>query len=105
MKSPVWLVSEDSWCAVTLTLDNPDGRLSVDTPEVEITRRLDRDGESSFLINQNPARLKDIRELLLDTGLGVGGYSFMGQGRIDAILNVRWSKSLAISGGYLARRR
>jgi chromosome segregation protein len=71
---------------VSVTFDNEDGVLPVDYGEVVVTRRLYRDGGSEFLINQNPCRLRDIRELFMDTGTGVESYSIMEQGRIDALL-------------------
>ncbi len=72
---------------VAVTFDNGDGRLPHPAAEVKVTRRLQRGaGESAYLINEQAARLKDVRDLFLDTGLGVGGYSFMAQGQIDAIL-------------------
>jgi chromosome segregation protein len=74
---------------VTVTLDNSDGCLPTEYVEVEITRRLFRNGLSEYLLNRRPARLKDIRELLLDTGLGPEAYSVVGQGQIEAILSVR----------------
>ena len=70
----------------TLVLDNQDGTLPVETPEVMITRRYYRSGESEYYINKQSARLRDINELLMDTGLGREGYSNIGQGRIDEIL-------------------
>ena len=73
----------------TLVLDNQDGALKVDTPEVMITRRYYRSGESEYYINKQSARLRDIHELLMDTGLGREGYSNIGQGRIDEILAVK----------------
>jgi chromosome segregation protein len=72
---------------VSLTFDNSDQRLPHPAAEVKITRRLERGaGESTYSINDTVVRLKDVRDLFLDTGLGVGGYSFMAQGQIDAIL-------------------
>jgi DNA repair ATPase RecN len=72
---------------VSLTFDNSDQRLPHPAPEVKITRRLQRGaGESEYLINDQTARPKAVRDLFLDTGLGVGGFSFMAQGQIDAIL-------------------
>src|SRR5262245_4795364 len=71
---------------VTLVLDNEDGLLKTEHTEVSITRRLNRAGESEYLINGQAARLKDIRELFLDTGLGIEGNAIMEQGRIDALL-------------------
>ena len=59
------------------------------SPEIEVCRHLTRDGESRYLINQNPCRLRDISELFMDTGIGVDAYSVMEQSKIDLILNVR----------------
>ena len=55
---------------VTLVLDNTDGTLPLDFTEVAVHRRVYRSGESEFLINRSPVRLKDIQELFFDTGLG-----------------------------------
>ena len=74
---------------VTLVLDNSDQTLPLDYAEVAVTRRVYRSGESEFLINRAPVRLKDIQELFFDTGLGKEAYSVISQGKIDAILSVR----------------
>lgn len=74
---------------VTITLDNSDGSLPIEFQEVTVTRRVFRSGESEYLINKAPCRLKDITELLLDTGIGRDGYSVIGQGRVDEILSSR----------------
>jgi len=71
---------------VTLVLDNSDGLLPTERTEVGITRRLYRTGESEYLLNGDEGRLKDVRELFLDTGLGGEGHSIMEQGQIDALL-------------------
>ncbi len=71
---------------VSLFFDNASARLPHPAPEVKVTRRLHKDGGGEYLINDATAKLKEIRDLFLDTGLGVGGYSFMAQGQIDAIL-------------------
>jgi len=71
---------------VFITLEDGEGRLGGRT-EVTIGRRLTRDKESDYLVNGEPVRLKDVRDLLMDTGLGVGAYSVMEQGRIDALLS------------------
>ncbi len=71
---------------VTLVIDNESGVLPIDYAEVAITRRMYRSGESEYCINQNPCRLKDIRELIMDTGIGVDGYSIIGQGKIAEIV-------------------
>ncbi len=72
---------------VSLTLDNSRGELPVDYSDVTISRRLYRNGDSDYLINNNSCRLKDIQELFMDTGIGKEGYSIIGQGKIDAILS------------------
>lgn len=74
---------------VTMLIDNSDGILPIEYTEVAITRRLYRSGESNYLINQNPCRLKDIHQLFMDTGLGRDGYSIIGQGRVDEILSTK----------------
>ena len=73
----------------TLTLDNTDRALPYDTDEVMVTRRYYRSGDSEFYINKQSARLRDIHELFMDTGLGREGYSNVSQGRIDEILAVK----------------
>ena len=67
---------------VVLVIDNSTHILDIDYSEVAITRRMYRSGESEYLINDNPCRLRDIRELIMDTGIGVDGYSIIGQGKI-----------------------
>ncbi len=73
----------------TLTLDNTDRALGYDADEVMITRRYYRSGDSEYYINRQSARLRDIHELFMDTGLGREGYSNIGQGRIDEILSLK----------------
>ena len=58
---------------VTLVIDNTDHSLDIEFDEVAITRRMYRSGESEYLINKSPCRLRDIRELIMDTGIGVEG--------------------------------
>jgi len=72
---------------VSLTIENSDKKLPVEFSEVTITRRIFRSGESEYLINKTPSRLKDINELFLDTGLGRDGYSIISQGKVDEILS------------------
>lgn len=72
---------------VTLVLDNSEGELPIDYNEVAITRRMYRSGESEYCINDNQCRLRDIRELIMDTGIGVDGYSLIGQGKISDIVS------------------
>ena len=73
----------------TLTLDNTDRALPYDADEVMITRRYYRSGDGEYYINRQSARLRDIHELFMDTGLGREGYSNIGQGRIDEILSLK----------------
>ena len=73
----------------TLTLDNADRALPYEADEVMITRRYYRSGDSEYYINRQSARLRDIHELFMDTGLGREGYSNIGQGRIDEILSLK----------------
>lgn len=72
---------------VSLSFDNREKILPIDYTEVTISRRIYRSGESEYLINKTPCRLKDIKELLMDTGIGIDGYSLIGQGQIDSILS------------------
>ncbi len=74
---------------VNLILDNSDGTFPLDYSEVSIKRRLYRTGDSEYFINKTPCRLKDIHELLVDTGFGRDAFSHIGQGRIDEILSVK----------------
>jgi len=74
---------------VSLILDNSDGSLGIETSEVMLTRRYYRSGESEYYINQSLVRLKDMTELLMDTGLGREGYCIIGQGRIADILSTK----------------
>ena len=71
---------------VSLTILNDRKLLPVEYDEVRVTRRLYRSGDSEYLINMQPARLKDIRELFMDTGIGMDAYSVMEQGKIDLLL-------------------
>ena len=73
--------------AVTLIIDNSSRILDLDFAEVAVTRRLFRSGDSEYAINNNVCRLKDIRELFMDTGIGVDGYSIIGQGKIQDIVS------------------
>jgi chromosome segregation protein len=72
---------------VTLTIANEAGLLTLDMPEIEIKRRLFRSGESEYFINSKMVRLKEVRELFWDTGVGKAAYSVMEQGKIDQILS------------------
>lgn len=72
---------------VTLVIDNTESVLPIDFAEVAITRRMYRSGESEYMINRSPCRLRDIKELIMDTGIGVEGYSIIGQGKIADIVS------------------
>ena len=72
---------------VALTMDNSDHSLPVDYDEVIVARRVYRSGESEYLLNGSPCRLKDIQSMFFDTGVGKEGYSIIGQGQIDRILS------------------
>lgn len=72
---------------VAITINNEDHKLNVPYEEVTIARRVYRSGESEYLLNGASCRLKDVQELLFDTGIGKEGYSIIGQGQIDKILS------------------
>lgn len=74
---------------VSLVLSNKDKVLPIDYEEVIITRRLFRSGESQYLLNKMPMRLKDINDLLAGTGIGTSSYSIIEQGRIGLILSTK----------------
>ncbi len=76
-----------SYAYVALTMDNSDHVLPIDYDEVTIARRVYRSGESEYLLNGAPCRLKDVAELFYDTGIGKEGYSIIGQGQIEKILS------------------
>ncbi len=76
---------------VSLFLSNPDGvgrrQLPIDTEEVQVTRKIYKSGESEYRINNKVCRLKDIRELFMDTGIGTKAYSILEQGQVDHLVN------------------
>ncbi len=72
--------------SATIILDNVDGRLLNDAPEIHVTRRVYRSGESEYLINNEPCRLKDIRNLFRGTGVGTDAYSLIEQGKVERLL-------------------
>jgi chromosome segregation protein len=72
---------------VTLGMGNDSGQLPLDAAEISIRRRLYRSGDSEYFINNLPVRLRDVRELFFDTGVGKSAYSMMEQGKIDQILS------------------
>ncbi|MFB3067378.1 MAG: chromosome segregation SMC family protein, partial [Planctomycetota bacterium] len=96
---------------VSLVLDNPDRELPIDYEEVVLTRRLYRSGESEYQINGNSVRLRDVRELMMDAGGGLGSFSVIEQGNIDFLLRadpqerrVIFEEAAGIAK-YRARRR
>ena len=76
-----------SYAYVAITMDNSDHLLPVEYEEVTVARRVYRSGESEYLLNGTPCRLKDVHELFYDTGIGKEGYSIIGQGQIERILS------------------
>lgn len=100
-----------NYAEVNLSFSNEDHKLPIDYDEVTITRRLFRSGESEYLINQQACRLRDIKELFMDTGIGMGSYSIIEQRKVDFILQAspRERRSLfdeaAGISKYKARRK
>lgn len=78
-----------SFCEVTLTFDNTKRIFEVDSDEVEMTRRLYRNGDSEYLLNKQPSRMKTLTALLHGAGAAKEGYSIIGQGRIEQIMNAK----------------
>ncbi|MBN2212005.1 MAG: chromosome segregation protein SMC [Sedimentisphaerales bacterium] len=74
-------------CAeVSLVFSNSRGLIAIDQEEIKVTRRLYRSGESEYLINDKPCRLRDIREMFMDTGVGADAYSIIEQGKVESLL-------------------
>ena len=78
-----------SYCEVSLFLDNTTRIFPIEMDEIIISRKLYRNNDCDYLLNRNIVRLKDIQDMLRSVGLGKEGYSIVGQGRMDAILNAR----------------
>ena len=78
-----------SYCEVTLVFDNSNKLFDIEYEEVALTRRLYRSGESEYLLNMQPCRLKDITTLLHGVGIGKEGYSIIGQGKVEQIMNAK----------------
>lgn len=76
-----------NFAVVTITFDNSDNIIPIEFKEVSVSRKLYRSGESEYFINKSQVRLKEVKELFLDTGIGREGYSIIGQGRIEEIIN------------------
>lgn len=85
-----------NFAEVTLTLDNEDQFLPLDYQEISVTRRVYRSGDSEYMINKQPCRLKDIVDLFMDSGLGREAFSIISQGKIDEILNSKAEERRAI---------
>ncbi len=77
------------YAEVSIVLDNADRMFDIDYAEIVVTRRFYRSGDSEYLLNRAPVRLRDIRELFRDTGLGRDGYSVIGQGMITEIIKAK----------------
>lgn len=85
-----------SYCEVSLFFDNSERFFPLEFDEVCITRKLYKSGESEYLLNRKPVRLRDLLDLLRDAGLGNEGYTVVGQGRMDAILSAKPENRRAI---------
>ncbi len=78
-----------SYCEVTLTFDNSTRFFNFDYDELAITRKLYRSGESEYLINRNTCHLRDITNLLYNSGLGKNGYSVISQGKVTELVDAK----------------
>ena len=78
-----------SYCEVTLTFDNSTRFFNFDYDELAITRKLYRSGESEYLINRNTCHLRDITNLLYNSGLGKNGYSVVSQGKVTELVDAK----------------
>ncbi|MDV6376745.1 chromosome segregation protein SMC [Sporosarcina sp. GW1-11] len=78
-----------NFAEVTLILDNTQSLFPLDYTEISVSRRVFRSGESAYLLNGQPCRLKDITSMFMDSGLGKEAFSIISQGRVDEILNSR----------------
>ncbi len=78
-----------NFAEVSLVLDNADRVFPIDFDELVVTRRVFRSGESVYMINNSTCRLRDVQELFMDTGIGRGGYSMIGQGNVAQILSTK----------------
>ncbi len=85
-----------SYCEVSLVFDNTARNFNLDFDEIVITRKLYRSGESEYLINRTPCRLKDITNALHDSGVGREGYSIIGQGKVEEIISSKPENRRAI---------
>src|SRR5476651_1655182 len=83
-------------CEVSMLLTDCEKQLGSDFHEIEIMRRVQRDGQSEYHFNGQPCRLKDIHKLFMDTGIGRTSYSIMAQGQIDQILSSKPEERRAV---------
>ena len=86
----------NAFSEAALTFDNSEGFLPIELQEVKVGRRLWRNGDSEYLINDNPARLKDVRNLFVGTGASASSYSIIEQGRVDQILQTNPTNRRAV---------
>ena len=75
------------WAEVTLIISNEENLLDLDLAEISIKRRLYRNGDSEYFVNNTLVKLKELREIFYDTGIGKSAYSIMEQGKIDQVLS------------------
>jgi chromosome segregation protein len=80
----------------TIVFDNASGSLPIDAPEVHVTRRVYRSGEGEYLINNQAVRLKDVKNLIRGTGIGIDAYSLIEQGKVDRMLQANAKDRRAI---------
>ena len=80
---------QQGYASVAITVDNEDRTIDIDNDVVIITRKLYRNGDSEYRINNNPVRLRDIHQMFMDTGLGRDGYSVIEQGKIAEIISIK----------------
>ncbi|MGE5484673.1 MAG: chromosome segregation protein SMC [Ignavibacteriales bacterium] len=85
-----------SLAEVSISIDNSDGALPLDFSEVSVTRRVSRDGEGEYFLNQSPCRLKDIADWFADTGIGRDSFSVLAQGQVDEVLTAKPEERRAI---------
>lgn len=78
-----------NYCEVTVVFDNTAGVFPIDFQEIEITRKLYRTGETEYYINRAPCRLKDVKDLILDTGLSSSGYAIIPQGKVEFVVTAK----------------
>ncbi len=100
--------SAHNFAYVAIVLDNSDRYLNLDYDEVEITRKVYRSGESEYLLNKEKCRLKDIHDLILDTGLGKDAFNIISQDRVQSLLNAKPAERRDIfeeAAGVLKYRR